>query len=150
ALHNGAIIGYLIGRHSNALVLRPDHGRGLNLYAFELVPRLYGQFLAFLFYRWEIIFRETAIVGILGVQSLGFFVDNAMQALRFDQAFALILVTGFLNLGIDAVSRVIRGSLRLSRASDCGPVAAYKETGRDEFAQPESNLAMRPAQGINT
>ena len=150
ALHNGAIIAYLIGRHSNELVLRADRGRGLNPYAFELTPRLYGQFLAFLFYRWEIIFRETAIVGILGVQTLGFFVDNAMQALKFDQAFALILVTGFLNLGIDAVSRVIRRSLRLSRASDCGPVAAYRPNDGDEHKRSGSNMAVQPTASVNT
>ena len=32
----------------------------------------------FLFYRWEIILRESAILGILGVYTLGFYVDSAM------------------------------------------------------------------------
>jgi phosphonate transport system permease protein len=38
---------------------------------------VYGQFLALLFYRWEVILRETAILGILGIQTLGFYVDSA-------------------------------------------------------------------------
>ena len=37
--------------------------------AFEILPRIYGQFLAFLFYRWEIIMRETAIVGAINSPS---------------------------------------------------------------------------------
>lgn len=129
-LHNGSIIGHLIGRYSNELALRPDHSHGLNLYGFELVPSLYGQFLAFLFYRWEMIFRETAIVGILGVQTLGFFIDNAFQALKFDEAFALIAVTGLLSMGIDSLSRTLRRYLRLSRASDCSPVTV--RDGKDQ------------------
>ncbi|MFV9616145.1 MAG: PhnE/PtxC family ABC transporter permease, partial [Gammaproteobacteria bacterium] len=62
-LHNGAIIGHLCGRYANELVLPVNPVKGVNLYAWEIVPRIYPQFLAFLFYRWEIIFRETAILG---------------------------------------------------------------------------------------
>nr|WP_252971441.1 ABC transporter permease [Marinobacter sp. DS40M8] len=65
ALHNGGIIGHLIGRQSSTIRLRPDAPTGLNRYTYELVPRVYRSFLAFLFYRWEIIMRETAILGIL-------------------------------------------------------------------------------------
>src|SRR4029453_2860150 len=87
SLHNGAIIGYLIGRHADSLQYRPDAPRGLNLYAYETVPRLYGQFLAYMLYRWEIILRESAIFGILGVTTLGYYVDAAISELRLDTAF---------------------------------------------------------------
>lgn len=113
ALHNGAIIGHLMGRHSDALPLRPDSPRGLDLYGYEVLPRVYGQFLAFLFYRWEVIFRETAILGILGIHTLGFFVDSAIADIRLDRAMFLIIVTALLNIGIDALSRKIRARLRL-------------------------------------
>lgn len=113
AIHNGAIIGHLIGRHSNAIALRADACRGLDRYCYELLPRLYGAFLAFLFYRWEVIMRETAILGILGIHTLGFFVDSAIQDIRFDVAFVLILITALLNIGIDAISRRLRRRLRL-------------------------------------
>ena len=121
ALHNGAIIGHLIGRYSDALGMRVDSPRGLNLYAFEIVPRVYGQFLAFLFYRWEIIMRETAILGILGIATLGFYVDSAIQEIRLDRAMVLILITALLNISIDAVSRRIRARLQLKTTPESEP-----------------------------
>ena len=114
ALHNGAIIGHLIGRHADQVPSRPDSSRGLNLYGYEVLPRVYGQFLAFLFYRWEVILRETAILGMLGIHTLGFYVDSAFQDIRLDRAMVLIVFTALLNIGVDAFSRNLRARLRLS------------------------------------
>ena len=108
ALHNGAIIGHLIGRHSNELTVWPGASSGLNRYGYEILPRVYGQFLAFLFYRWEVIIRETAILGILGVATLGFYIDSAIQEIRFDRAMVLIAITALLNIAVDGFSRRIR------------------------------------------
>jgi phosphonate transport system permease protein len=114
SLHNGAIIAHLLGRYSNELNLRADASKGFNLYGFEVLPRLYGQFLAFLFYRWEVIMRETAILGILGIATLGFFVDSALADIRLDRVILLIVITAMLNIGVDSLSRLIRSRLRLS------------------------------------
>ena len=120
ALHNGAIIGHLLGRYSDEIRLRPDSASGINRYAFEILPRMYGQFLAFLFYRWEIIMRETAILGILGIATLGFYIDSAIADIRLDRAMFLILITALLNIFIDSLSRKIRARLRLStRVESC-------------------------------
>jgi phosphonate transport system permease protein len=120
ALHNGAIIGTLTGRISGTLAVRPDAPRGLDLYGYEVLPRVYGQFLAFLFYRWEIIMRETAILGILGVRTLGFYVDSAISELRFDRVMFLIFLTALLNLAVDAFSRRVRAHLRLKTEVTAG------------------------------
>ena len=113
ALHNGAIIGHLMGRYTEALELRADAPTGLNRYFYDVLPRIYPQLLAFLFYRWEVIMRETAILGMLGIATLGFYVDSAFADLRFDRALYLILITAALNLVIDATSRAVRARLRL-------------------------------------
>ena len=113
SLHNGAIIGYLIGRHADSLQYRPDAPRGLNLYAYETVPRLYGQFLAYMLYRWEIILRESAIFGILGVATLGYYVDAAISELRLDVAVFLILGVAGLSMTVDILSRSLRRHLRI-------------------------------------
>lgn len=114
SLHNGAIIGNLLGRQADTIRLRADAATGLDRYAFEIVPRLYGQFMAFLLYRWEIMFRETAIMGILGIQTLGFFIDSAIAELRMDRALFLLVFTGLCTLVLDWVSRTVRARLRLS------------------------------------
>ncbi len=118
SLHNGAIIGHLIGRHTESMATRPDSPKGLNLYGYEILPRVYPQFLAFLFYRWEVILRETAILGILGIPTLGFYIDSAFADIRYDRAIILILLTAFLNIGVDALSRRIRATLRLKTTLD--------------------------------
>jgi len=118
-LHNGAIIAHLMGRYSNDIALRQDKCSGLNLYFFEVLPRIYGQFLAFLFYRWEIIMRETAILGILGIATLGFYIDSAISDIRLDKAMILITITAILNVCVDSLSRYIRSKLKLKTTVEC-------------------------------
>jgi len=125
ALHNGAIIGHLIGRYSTEIELRVDAIKGMNRYFYELLPRLYGQFLAFLFYRWEIILRESAILGILGIATLGFYIDSAIQELHFDKAMILIFITALLNVLVDIFSRYLRAKLRLKTEVDCNACNDY-------------------------
>jgi phosphonate transport system permease protein len=128
SLHNAGIVGYLMGRHADALEYRPDAPKGLNLYAYETVPRLYAQFLAYMLYRWEIIVRESAIFGILGVATLGYYIDAAISELRFDVAFVLIVAVVLLSAGIDALSRSLRRALRIdalpTRLSTCDSASA--------------------------
>lgn len=131
-LHNGAVVGYLMGRQADALPYRLDAPRGANLYFYETLPRLYGQFLAYCLYRWEIILRESAIFGILGVTTLGYYVDAAISELRLDVAMVLILATALMSLGVDALSRGLRKALRI----DDLPVrlSAIGEIGSDSAA----------------
>ena len=75
---------------------------------------MYGQFLAYMLYRWEIIVRESAIFGILGVGTLGFHIDGAISELRFDVAIVLIGATVVLCASIDWVSRRLRKSLKIA------------------------------------
>lgn len=114
SLHNGAIIAHLIGHSTVTVKLPLGASKGLNRYAYEVTPRIYRPFLAFLFYRWEVILRESAILGILGIHTLGFYVDSAFEELRFDRALFLILITALLNILVDIVSRRIRKQLRLT------------------------------------
>lgn len=108
ALHNGAILAHLLARFSDTLTVRANHSRGINLYSFEVLPRLFRPFLALLLYRWEVIVRESAILGILGIATLGFYVDSAFEEFRFDRAALLIVVSALLNMAIDQLSRTLR------------------------------------------
>lgn len=133
SVHNGAIVGYLIGRHADALEYRQDAPKGLNLYCYETVPRLYGQFLAYALYRWEIILRESAIFGILGIKTLGYYVDAAISEIRLDVAVVLIVATALLSMVVDAFSRGLRRRLRIEampvRLSEAPSVSRRAEAG---------------------
>jgi phosphonate transport system permease protein len=113
SLHNGAIAGYLLGRQTDGLTFRSDAPKGLDLYFYETTPRLYGQFLAYMLYRWEIIFRESAIFGILGVRTLGYYLDAAISELRLDTATLLLAGVAGLTISVDALSRGLRRRLRI-------------------------------------
>lgn len=114
-LHNGAILSYLTARNVNLLELPFDVSASrLNLYFYEVLPRCHGQFLAFLFYRWEVIMRESAILGILGITTLGYFIDSAIARDHLDTALFLIIITAVLNMLIDSLSQIIRKRLHIS------------------------------------
>ncbi len=108
ALHNGAIIAHLLGRQSASLPVRLDAPTGLTFWGWEVFPRLTGTFWALCLYRWEIILRETAIMGLLGIGTLGFYVQMNLQQLRVDRALILLLGTIALTAIIDALSRHLR------------------------------------------
>ncbi|MBR9882591.1 MAG: hypothetical protein GYB21_02600 [Oceanospirillales bacterium] len=112
ALHNGGLIAFLVANASDAeaggRVSRPDDPKGLLRYAYIETPRRFPAMLAFLFYRWEVILRESAIMGILGITTLGFYIDSAFEEIRYDRAFLLIAVTAILNILVDATSRRLR------------------------------------------
>ncbi|MDP7424441.1 MAG: hypothetical protein QF394_03355 [Rhodospirillales bacterium] len=108
----------MIGRYTEDMILRPDQLSSLNLYAYDVLRRLYPQFLAFLFYRWEVIMRETAIFGIRGIAILGFYIDSAFADLCFNRALFLNTVTATLNICIDSLPRFIHGRLRFKTTAD--------------------------------
>jgi len=113
SVHNAAIIAHLLGRESESLSTEDNSLSGINLYFYEVLPKLYRRFLAYLFYRWEIIMRETAMLGILGIPTLGFFIDSAFEALFFDRALVLILIAASLNMAADHLAHFLRTSQHL-------------------------------------
>jgi phosphonate transport system permease protein len=108
AMHNGGLIAFLVARQSNEQTLRADACRGVNRYVYEISPRIYPQLMALLFYRWEVILRESAILGILGVTTLGFYIDSAFEDIRYDRAFLLIVIAALLNIVVDSLARRLR------------------------------------------
>ncbi len=111
-LHNGGLIAFLVANASDAeqrgSLTRPDDPTGFKRYAYIETPRRFPGMLAFLFYRWEVILRESAIMGILGIATLGFYIDSAFEEIRYDRAFLLIVVTALLNILVDSISRRLR------------------------------------------
>ncbi len=114
-LHNGGILAHLTAGNVNLMQLPFDATKGrLNRYFYEVLPHCYGRFLAFLFYRWEVIMRESAILGILGIYTLGYYIDSAMSDDHLDNALVLIVIAAVVNMGVDSLSQRIRRKLRIS------------------------------------
>lgn len=114
-MHNGAILAHLMAQHIGRIDIVVDTtAKRINRYFFEVLPRTYGQFLAYLFYRWEVIMRESAILGILGITTLGFYIDSAITRDHLDTAIFLIMITALLNMAIDTCSQVIRRRLKIN------------------------------------
>ena len=50
-------------------------------------------------------------MGLLGIATLGFFIDSAVAELRLDRALVLLVVTGAITAGADAASRAVRSRM---------------------------------------
>jgi len=143
SLHSGAIVGYLLGRQADQLSLRVDAPKGANLYFYQTTPTLYGQFLAYMLYRWELILRESAIFGILGIKTLGYYVDAAISELRIDTATLLLVSVAVLSMSVDAFSRNLRRRLRIA-AFPVRLSADHGAAGRSTGAYPGEEHAQQP------
>ncbi|QLE87464.1 ABC transporter permease subunit [Shewanella sp. Scap07] len=104
-IHNGTVIAYLTTRQSRQLQPQQVNQGKFNLYHYHIVPTIYPSLMALLFYRFEIIVRETAVFGMLGVMTLGFYIDSNFSEIRYSQAIVLIACTALLNVFIDSMSR---------------------------------------------
>ncbi len=112
-IHNGAVVAFLTIQQVDALELPVDKPRRkIDRYFFTILPRIYGAFLANLFYRWEVMIRESALLGILGIYTLGFYVDSAIADMKMDKALILILSIALLNIVVDSISQSVRRSIR--------------------------------------
>jgi len=114
AVHNAGVISHLLEHQVEGVLLREDHAGGVLLFFYEIMPRISTQFMSFWLYRWEVIMRETAILGLLGIPTLGFYIDSAFEDIRYDRAMLLILFAAALNLLIEAFSGRLQRSLNIA------------------------------------
>ncbi len=105
ALHNSGLIAFLTSRSANRLSPRPEDKSGLDGFGYRVLPVIYPGMMALLFYRFEVILRETAILGMLGVATLGFYIDSNFSEIRFSGALVLMAVTALVNVAVDAAAR---------------------------------------------
>lgn len=105
AIHNGCVIAYLTVRQSNTITPQQMKMSKLNQFNYHIMPSIYPNMMALLFYRFEIIVRETAVFGILGIMTLGFYIDSNFSEIRYSNALVLITCTALLNVAIDILSR---------------------------------------------
>jgi len=110
AIHNSGLIAFLLKRRIDNQPVNINH-ISTSHYIYHIQPRLYPRFLALQMYRAEIILRESAILGMLGITTLGFYIDSAFENLMFDRAFLLLVITAALNVLLDQIARRMQSSI---------------------------------------
>jgi phosphonate transport system permease protein len=119
ALHNLGILGRLGSETiENQAQFTPAALRGLGasrtkIYLTDLVPNALPRWLVYFFYRWETCVREAAILGMLGVTSLGYYIFNeARPRDLYDVMIYFTLLGAALVFCADLLSALIRWRLR--------------------------------------
>lgn len=118
ALHNLGILGKLDAEvienleTSRLAALRGLGAGRLQIAAVGVTPAVFGRFLLFFFYRWESCVREATVLGMLGVVSLGFWIQDARARHQVDTMLLLILLGAAIVLIGDLVSTLARRWVR--------------------------------------
>jgi phosphonate transport system permease protein len=79
-----------------------------------MLPLVMPRFLLFFFYRWETCVREATVLGMLGIVSLGFYIQDARARQHYDVMVALIVLGSALVVIGDLVSAAAREAVRRS------------------------------------
>jgi phosphonate transport system permease protein len=119
ALHNGGILGKLASESledTDPKPLRALASLGSPppaLAFFGIGPRTLPQFLVYFFYRFETCLREAAILGLLGLATLGLFMDHAFARLHLDTALCFVMINSVLVIVGDLAGASIRSRIRV-------------------------------------
>jgi phosphonate transport system permease protein len=105
ALHNSGLMVFLMARQADSVTVPMTYKPRIDQYSYLVLPALYPHFMGLLFYRFEVIIRETAILGMIGVMTLGFYVDSNFSEIRFSAALLLLVFTAGLNVIVDYIAR---------------------------------------------
>ena len=121
ALHNAGVLGKLNAEVAENLPpatlssLRALGASRRQVAFAGILPALAPRFLLFFFYRWETCVREATVLGMLGIISLGFLIQDARARQYYDVMFALILTGSMIVLVGDLISAAAREAVRRSR-----------------------------------
>lgn len=118
ALHNTGILGRLgaeVVENTEAAPLTALRAAGATrgqLVVTAIFPLAFSRFLLFFLYRWETCVREATVLGMVGISSLGFWIQDARARTRYDEMFFLIVLGGILVLIGDLTSALAREWVR--------------------------------------
>ena len=118
ALHNTGVLGKLgadvvENLETPALeALRGVGGSRLQIAGVGILPAIVPRMLLFVFYRWETCIREATVLGMLGIVSLGYWIEDARSRNHYDEMFFLILVGALIVILGDVLSEIARRVMR--------------------------------------
>jgi len=118
AIHNAGILGRLSAETLENLPPRPlQAARGLGATRSQVAllaaaPLSFSRFLLYVFYRFETCVREATVLGMLGVVSLGYWIEDARTKQYYDEMALYLCFGALLVLVVDLLSAVARRALR--------------------------------------
>lgn len=121
AIHNAGILGKLASEvvedldHGPLAALRASGASRSQIAVTAIAPLVFNRTLLFFFYRWETCVRDATILGLLGIVSLGYWIQDARARNHYDEMFFLILIGAALVVISDVISAIARESVRRSR-----------------------------------
>ncbi len=120
AIHNAGILGRLGAETIENLppspmaAMRASGASRRQITLAALFPLALSRFLLLFFYRFETCVRESTVLGMLGVLSLGYWVSEARARLRYDELLFLVALGALLVMLADVVSQLARRFVRES------------------------------------
>jgi len=118
ALHNAGILGRLGAETIENLDPRPLralHAIGIprrSVLVAAIVPQSLGRYLLYFFYRLETCVREASVLGILGIVSLGYWIEDAREKLFYDEMIFFVVLGALIVIATDFVSAIARRYVR--------------------------------------
>lgn len=118
AIHNSGILGRLGAETIENLTpgpmaaLRAAGADRRQLAATAIFPLALPRFLLLFFYRFETCVRESTVLGMLGVVSLGYWISEARARLRYDELLFLVALGALLVMAADVASHFARRFVR--------------------------------------
>ena len=118
AIHNFGIVGRLGSEMIDNSSLREAQvqlahgGNSLKTYLFSLLPNHFNRFLLYFFYRWETCIRDATVLGILGITSLGYSINEALARDHKDEMMFYILLGACIVFIGDMLSDFVRSKIR--------------------------------------
>lgn len=120
AIHNFGILGRLwseVSENHDETVSRQQviHGGSrFQAYLCGILPTSFNRQLLFIFYRWETCIRESTILGMLSISSLGYYISIESSFLHYDRMMFYILLGTAVIFISDIVSVRLRAKLNQS------------------------------------
>jgi phosphonate transport system permease protein len=118
AIHNSGILGKLGAETVENLDPRPLRAlRGIGATRAEIAvaaiyPLSLSRYLLYVFYRFETCVREATVLGMLGVVSLGYWIQDARARNFYDQMVLFVAMGALIVLAADLFSGLVRSRLR--------------------------------------
>jgi phosphonate transport system permease protein len=118
AIHNSGILGKLGAETIENLdpralrVLREHGATRAQVAVAAILPLSLSRFLLYFFYRFETCVREATVLGMLGVASLGYWIQDSRTRQFYDEMLFFVALGAAIVLGADLVSMLARWIVR--------------------------------------